>query len=244
MGLKTAVLGKIGNNLFKKIILEQLENHKISHKLCDFENDYWNISTILLSPKGERSIIHYTSPHQHLFNENELKDIAKTQMLYLGNLPDVSLSERIEFLHFLKKRNVPIVVNLGVKDCRRPKDQLQHLLNNVDILIVNGHEFAELVKAPYKDIHFKDNIIDWYIPSLHDRVVVVTEGAAGSYAYCGGNIYHQIAVKPEKIVDTTGAGDAYTAGFISGYLKSGNIPASMEKGAKYAAKILTKIGAN
>ncbi len=245
LGMKTAVMGKIGNNQFKKIIIDQLDSHSISHRLCDIEDDYWNISTILLADNGERSIINYNTPHQHLVSErNELTDIFKTKMAYLGNLPDVSLHERIALLRFFKHRKVMTVLNIGIKDCRRPKDQLFSLLNAADIIIVNGHEFAEIVKAPYKDIHFRENVIQWYIPYLNDQIIVVTEGAKGSYTYYNGKIYHQIAIRPERIVDTTGTGDGYCAGFIAGYLQSGNIAASMEKGAKYAAKILAKIGAN
>lgn len=244
-GLKTAVMGKIGNNLFKKIIITKLIEQDISYSLCDIEKDYYNVSTILLSSSGERSIIHYMTPHQRLISDsNELKGISKTKMIYLGNLPDVSLFEKTELLYFFKKRNIKTIVNLGVKDCRRSITQLKKFLDTVDILIVNGHEFAELVKAPYKDIHFKEQVIQWYIPFLNDQLVVITEGEKGSFAYNEGKVYHQKADKVDKIVDATGAGDGYTAGFIAEYSKTGDLLKAMEKGSKYAAKILVRIGTN
>ncbi len=244
-GLCTAVMGKIGNNIFKKIILAKLIEQGISYSLCDFEDEYYNVSSILLSPDGERSIIHYMTPHQHLIsNSNELKGISKTNMAYLGNLPDISISERTVLLSFFKRRRIKTIVNLGVKDCRRPIVQLKKFLDMVDVFILNGHEFAELVKAPYRDIHFKEHIIQWYAPFLKDQLVVVTEGEKGSYGYFGNNIYYQRAEKISRVVDATGAGDAFTAGFIVEYCKSGNPMKSMEKGSRYAAKILQKIGAN
>lgn len=244
-GLKTIVMGKIGNNVFKKIILTKLIENDVSYSLCDFEDNYYNVSSILLSPEGERSIVHYVTPHQHLFSDtNELKGITKSKMVYLGNLPDVSLTERTELLHFFKRKEIKTVINLGVSDCRRPLNQLMKFLEPVDILILNGHEFAEMVKAPYKDIHFKEHVVKWYIPSLAGKIVVVTEGERGSYAYYGNNMYRQPAERITKIVDTTGAGDGYTGAFIAEYFKSGNIEKSMEKGSIYASKILMKIGAN
>ena len=48
----------------------------------------------------------------------------------------------------------------------------------------------------------------------------------------------------KKIVDTTGAGDGYTAGFISSFIKSKGIQKSMKKGAECASKIIEKIGSN
>jgi fructokinase len=244
-GLKTAVLGKIGNNAFKRMIIDKLENAHVSTQLCHFENDYFNISVILLSKKGERSIVHHTSPHHQIIkHDSDYHDLVKTKAVYLGNLPDVSLTERVCLLHELKQHNVITFLNLGVSDCRRKKDQIEMLLQKTDVLIINGHEFAEMVKAPYKDIHFHDDIISWYMPFLQTKLVVVTEGRSGSYAYYYGRIYHQKAIAVEEIIDTTGAGDGFTAGFISKFIKSSDIEKSLESGAHYASKILQRIGAN
>ncbi len=244
-GLKTAVLAKVGNNPFKKIILEKLEDEKVSIHLCQFEDDYLNLSAILLNEKGERTIVHFPSPHQHIIGSIHDKfKLLKTNMVYFGSLTDVALEEKIELLKFLNNNHILTIMNIGVHDCRRTKHQIEELLKPVDILILNGHEFADLAKAPYRDIHFKENIINWYSPFLKTKTVVITEGANGSYAYFEGKVYHQEAVKPARIIDTTGAGDAFTAGFIAEYFKSRDLEQSMEKGARYASKILTKIGAN
>lgn len=243
--LKTAILGKIGDNNFKPMILEELENKNVSASLCQIEKDYLNLSAILLTGKGERSIIHYSPPHEHILKtKSDLEKILKTKVVYMGNLPDVSLSEREQLLHFIKYNKIPTVANLGVKDCRRSKHQLVNFLKKIDILILNGHEFAELVKAPYKDIHFHEHVVKWYIRELKDKLVVITEGKKGSYAYVGDKVFHQKAQDRVKVIDTTGAGDAFTAGFISQYHTTSDIQQSMEKGARYAAKIISQIGAN
>jgi len=244
-GYKVGLLGKIGNNHFKKIIVEYLKKHQISLNLIDFEENYYNISTILLTKKGERTILHYSTPHQNLFSyTNPLIGLTKTKILYLGNISEVSLTQKVKFLKFLKKHHVIRIVNLGVFDCRRPKNQIKEILEEVDILIVNAHEFSELIKAPYLDIHFQEDVISWYIPYLKEKIVIITDGENGSYAYHQGKVFFQKALKPAQIVDTTGAGDAYTAGFISEFLKSKDLVKSLKKGALYAAYILGKIGAN
>jgi len=244
-GYKVGLLGKIGNNPFKKIIVDYLKDHQISLNLIDFEDNYYNLSTILLTEKGERTILHYSTPHQHLFSStNPLIGLTKTKIVYLGNLSEVSLTQRIKFLKFLKKHHIMRIVNLGVFDCRRPKNQIKEILEEVDILIVNGHEFSELVKAQYADIHFYEDVISWYIPYLKEKIVVITDGEKGSYAYYQGKVFFQKALKPAKILDTTGAGDGFTAGFISEFLASKDLIKSLKKGALYASYILGKIGAN
>jgi len=57
MGLNTAILGKIGDNQFKEIIQKHLKDNGVSTSLCHVEKNYMKISSILLSPQGERTII-------------------------------------------------------------------------------------------------------------------------------------------------------------------------------------------
>ncbi len=244
-GLKTAVFGKIGNNPFKRNIIDKLHHNSVSTKYCHIKNNYLNISSILLTKNGERSIVHYSSPHQHIIeNKQDWFKLADTKAVYMGNLPDVPLTEKIEVLSFLRKKGILSVVNLGVADCRRPKDQLQKLLTNIDILIINNYEFSEMVKAPATDIHFSDNVVNWYIPYLKNTIVIITSGKLGSYAYFSNNVHHEVSQRTDHIVDTTGAGDGYCAGFISQYLVSKNVILSMKNGGKYASKIISKVGSN
>ncbi len=240
---KSAVLGTIGNNPFKKTILQTLEDAHVATDLVSFEDNYFNVSSILLTEKGEKSVIHYSTAHKHLLKNVSAK-VFRTKVVYLGNMPDISIYERTRFLEKMRFMNIRSIVNLGVRDCRLPKHALRPFLEQVDVLILNGHEFAELVKAPYKDIHFRDDVISWYIPAMKHSLVVVTEGEKGSFAYHKGKVHHEGAQYLENIQDETGAGDGFTAGFIAGYLKQDDIRIAMESGAKYAVRILAKIGAN
>lgn len=244
-GLQTAVIGKIGNNIFKKAILEKLENESIYHRYCQFQNDYYNVSSIILHRTGERTVLHHQTPHVHTFDhEKDFFVLKKSKAAYIGNIPDSRLIVKEKLIHFLRENHIPIFINLGKHDCALPRHHIADLLRYIDVLIVNGHEFAEMVKAPFEDIDFSEPVVEYYLPQIKDKLVLVTNGARGSYAYIHDIVYHQKAITPSKIVDTTGAGDAYCAGFISTYIKTNNIRHSMEAGSKYAAKILGKIGAN
>lgn len=243
-GLNTAVYGKIGNNVFQKIILDKFKEAKVSTDLIEVVKEYLNISTILLSLSGERSIINYETPHQKLIaSDSDLNKLLKTQIIYLGNLPDVSFTEREKLMRFFNKHKIITVVNLGVKDCRRPKKQIVNFLKSVNILVINGHEFAEITKKIYEKIDFTKDFLGDNV-FLRDKLVVVTDGEKGSHGFFNNNYYHQEAIQVKRIIDTTGCGDGYTAGFIAEYLKSKDVMKAMYAGATYAAKILSKIGAN
>lgn len=244
-GLQAAVMSKIGNNPFKSMIIDKLERESVFHRYCHYEEGYYNISSILVAPNGERTVLHHQTEHKHLFKDNdEIHKLKRAHAVYIGNIPDDGVETRMQILEYLKVNNIQSILNLGITDCRRSKRHLLPLLDLADILIINGHEFAEIVKAQYKDIDFTEHVIDFYIPRLKDQLVVITEGENGSYAYLNDVIMHQPAIKPHRIVDTTGAGDAYTAAFLASYIKTHNIRQSMMRGATYASKILGKIGAN
>ena len=242
LGLHPAVFGKIGNNPFKDMILKKLTDKKISTEFGEVEEDYYKISSILLTEKGERTIIHHETP-SHMLKEFFLhRDLKKAKNIYFSPLERLNLIEKKKMISYLKGDDTLTFVNLSALDCRRPIKELTTFFDALDILIINTHEYAELVKRPYEKIDFKNLKIS--LPYLKDRITIVTDASKGSYGYYKGEVFYQEAVKPKKIVDSTGAGDAYTAGFIAQYIKSGNIESAMFQGAKYAAEKLTRMGAN
>ena len=241
-GLKTAVFARIGNNNFKDTILNKLKQNNVSSEFCQFEENYNIISSILLTETGERTIISYDSPGhlvKKFFLHNELK---KAKNIYISSLTNVSLEDKIEIITYLKGDQTLTFVNLSIVDCKREPQTLYKIFDSLDVLIINAHEYSELIKKPYKDINLKN--LEITLPYLSERILIVTDAEKGSYGYYKKEKIFQKAITPEKIVDTTGCGDAYTAGFISQYLKSKNVKSSMESGAKYAASKLSRIGAN
>jgi sugar/nucleoside kinase (ribokinase family) len=242
LGLRVAVFGKVGNNPFKDVIFKKLTDKKISTEFCEVEDDYFKISSILLTDKGERTIIHYETPTPMLkkfFLHNQLK---RARNIYFSPMEHLGLVEKKKMIKYLKGDNTLTFVNLPGLDCKRPIGQLKDIFDSLDVLIINAHEYSLLVRKNYKDINFKKLKIT--LPYLNKRVVVITDAERGSYGYTNEQIYFQEAIKPKKIIDTTGAGDAYTAGFIAQYIKSGNVESSMLAGTKYASSKLTRIGAN
>lgn len=241
--LKSAVSGKIGNNSFKETFLTKLREFDIPTDLCFFEENYLNISTILKRPTGERTIINYETPHQHILsNEDFLLKLSRTKAVYFGNLPAVPLADKKKVLSYLKEKGVMIFINVGEGD-RCSSEFHDHVSHYADVSILNTHEFSEMIQVPHSEINFKESILN-YCPFIKENIFIITDGPNGSFGYDRDHVYRQEATVPEKIVDATGAGDGYTAGFISEFLKSKNIQKSMESGSRYAAEVLTRLGAN
>ena len=241
-GYRTAAVAKVGG-VFKQIIHDNLTKKNISSEFLQEEKDFISVSAVVLSPSGERMIISHNTDMTDLLNESMFHQLKKSKAVFFSNLYQIPLHMREKTADFLKKNWVKVLVNLGVKDCRRPSSEIKKYLEKIDHLFLNCHEFADLVRVPYEKIDFKYNVVQKYLP-FFKNILVLTDGANGSYGYRGGEVFYQEAIKPRVIVDTTGAGDGYTCGFIAEYLKNEDMEKSMLSGANYAAHILGKLGAN
>lgn len=243
-GLRTAVVGMVGNNVFRKAIMHRLETAKVNTSHLMFNQTAINVSTILLQKSGERTVITHQSSHEHILEEAHVSGRKfKTRAVYFGNLPHVSVKERRALMKSLKSKGIEIFVNVGPLDCCRSRAYLKELLEFADVLIVNTHEFADLVKKSEKEINLKKSVLN-LLPFMKESILIVTDGRNGSYGYEGEKVFFCPIVKEKMIVDTTGVGDGYTAGFIASYLRHSDLERAMKAGSRYASKIISKIGAN
>jgi sugar/nucleoside kinase (ribokinase family) len=77
-----------------------------------------------------------------------------------------------------------------------------------------------------------------------DALIVITLGSAGSCAFDGDEVFECAPLPVERIVDTTGAGDAFAAGFLSEYCQSAGTAAALRRGAAMAAEAVQQAGGN
>ena len=244
-GLKVALAATIGENVFKKVIVHKLTELGVDYSLSIFEKDFYNISSVLVAPTGDRTIINYRSKHQDTYDdEKELEKLAKTKLVYLANLPNLTLACKTTILKFFKERNIKTFANLGTSDCRKDFASIRRFLKQVDVLIINAHEFSEMIRTDYKDINFAENVKEEYLGDFKQLMLVVTDSTNGSYGYYNGQVHFVEAKPAEKVVDATGAGDAYTAGFIASYNKTQDIEKAMKAASIYATKVVSVVGAN
>jgi fructokinase len=119
----------------------------------------------------------------------------------------------------------------------RHKEDFYNLLkNDLDILIGNENEINELTN--------KNNLLD-SVNQLKklNKLIVITRSANGSMAIKNNEIINCNSIKVNKVLDLTGAGDLFAAGFLKEYLDNSDIKKCLETGSMLASKIIQKIGA-
>ena len=138
----------------------------------------------------------------------------------------------------LKKKNIKVAMSLSDIFCvtRHREVFFKLLKNDLNILIGNENEINELMK--------KNNLLDSMNELKNiDKLIVVTRSENGSVAILNNEITNCESNKVDKILDLTGAGDLFAAGFLKEYLDKSNIKKCLQTGSKLAAQVIQKIGA-
>jgi fructokinase len=236
-------IGKINSDSFGEIYKKSLEdiNVKFSY-LQKNEKLSTGGSIILITPDSERTMCTYLGISSHLsesdINENNILD---NKLIFLeGYLWDKGISEKMfkYAINLAKKNKVKIAMSLSDIFCvtRHKEDFYKLLKNDLDILIGNENEINELTS--------RKNLLD-SISQLKElnKLIVITRGESGSLAIKNNEIIKCDSTKVDKILDLTGAGDLFAAGFLKEYLDKSDIKKCLMTGSTLASKIIQKIGA-
>lgn len=243
LGLDTAVVAKVGETTFKNIIVQNLIKKTVSTEFLYFDRDHMSISTILLAPNGERTIIKHSDPKKTIeINETAIEHVKQCPIIFIGNMSDVSVADRHTLIRKVKTKDNCVAINFGSKDANKGLKSLSQLIKDVDILFMNRFELGDLLGKDGAKLDLSKNMTEEL--GISDTLLVVTDSKNGSNAYTSSEIYHQDAVQVPKIIDATGAGDAFTAAFLHKYVQLKKIPESLAFAAEYASQILVKVGAN
>ena len=239
LGNPVSFIGKVNNDEFGNKYEKSLTNEKV--KYC-YQKKKESIPTgtciILITPDSERTMCTFLGIAGKIsdrdIDENAVKN---SELIFLeGYLWD----EGDPKTAFNKAINISkkTAMTLSDKFCvdRHKKSFLDLVNNKLDITFANELEILSLIDAKSFDevISFSKQI---------GKLVVITRGEKGSLAIQKNEVIECDSQKNLQIVDLTGAGDLFAAGFLHGHINNLSIKESLEKGTEMASKIIQKIGA-
>jgi fructokinase len=237
-------IGKINNDEFGNLYKKSLEDAKVTFLyLKKKENLSTGASIILITPDSERTMCTYLGVSSQLAAD-DIKEEAlldKGLIFLEGYLWDKGNSEKM-FKHVIKiakKNKIKIAMSLSDIFCvqRHKKDFLKLLKDDLDILIGNENEMTELTNS--KNLLSAVNKI-----KNTKKLIVITRNEKGSLAINNSNTIECESSKVKKILDLTGAGDLFAAGFLNEYVNNQiSIKKCLVNGSILASKIIQKIGA-
>ena len=239
LGDKAGFIGKVCDDNFGNKYEEGLTKEKVEYFYSKKkENLPTGVCLILVTPDSERTMCTFLGVAGKI-NENDINtdQIKNSEITFLeGYLWDEGGPKKA----FDKAINYANKVAMSLSDLfcvDRHKPQFLSLVKNkLDITFANEQEIFSLIDA--KNI---DEVVKF--SKQLNKLTIVTRGEKGSIAINGDEVFECAIQKGLDIVDLTGAGDLFAAGFLHGYINKLPINECLEKGTEMSSKIIQKIGA-
>jgi sugar/nucleoside kinase (ribokinase family) len=201
-----------------------------------------NYSIVLNSGnKRDRTILVYRGASELLCDKDvpwKKLRVVRPKWFYLAPLSGklAELTEKI--VDFAKENKIKVAFNPGNSQIFMPSKKLKKILGKIDILFLNQEEASSLTKISYQ----KEKEIFKKIDKMCPGIAVMTKGSEGVTVSDGKYLYR---ARPQKIkvADRTGAGDSFASGFVSSFIRKGDIKRAIQLGITNADSCLKKIGA-
>jgi len=239
LGDKAGFLGKISDDEFGIKYEEGLKKENVEYFYKKKKELLPTGSClILVTPDHERTMCTFLGTAGKI-NETDINSdvIKKSEMIFLeGYLWDEGEPTKA-FNKAINNAN-KVAMSLSDRFCvdRHKADFLNLLKNKLDITFANEEEIKSLIDAK----NFNE-VIDF--SKQLNKLIIITRGENGSIAVKGEEIVENDIQKNLKIVDLTGAGDLFAAGFLHGYLNKLSIKQCLKKGTEMSSKVIQQIGA-
>ena len=239
LGNKVGFIGKVNNDDLGEKYEHGLKKENVQY-FYNKKKEQLPTGTclILITPDSERTMCTFLGTAGKI-NENDvdLEAIKKSEIILLeGYLwdegdPKKAFDKAIQ-------NSSKVAMSLSDLFCveRHKPHFLDLLKNKLDIIFANEQEITSLLNAKSFDevVSFSKQL---------GKLIVVTKGESGATAISGNEIAECGIQKNLKIIDLTGAGDLFAAGFLHGYVNKLSLKECLEKGTEMSSKVIQQIGA-
>jgi sugar/nucleoside kinase (ribokinase family) len=234
-GLDTAILCMLGTEPSGQAVMKALDDEDIDTRYVvqdeRFETSY---STVLLAPNGERTILTHQGGHPH---DNgwpfDLKAIDQADWLYISSVGSMELLEKI--ITKAAEHNVQVAFNPGSRELKEIA-KVRSLLEDIAVLIVNRKEMELFVEGRTHEELVQRGL--HLVPT-----VVVSDGPKGVIASDGVKLVKAGMYEDVKVVDRTGAGDAFGSGFVAMHAQGKSLEEAIVFASANSTSVVGQIGA-
>jgi ribokinase len=235
LGVKSGFIGSIGFDTFGRVLLEELEHEgvDVAHVKVDTSTSS-GLTVIAINNKGQVIMFGYTGASDKLFPSDLNKEyISSSEHVHITGL---SFDTALAAAKIAKKANVTVSFDPGRLMSKMGLKRLLPLLHYVDQILLNQEEARELTGVIELEKAAKAIIKSGL------KMVIIKRGPDGVFAMNHSKSF-SVPAYPVKVVDTTGAGDAFSAGFITAQLEGKNFEDSVEFANATANLKITRVGA-
>ena len=239
LGNKVGFIGKVSDDEFGSKYEEGLKKENVNYFYSKKKEELpTGTCLILVTPDSERTMCTFLGTAGKINDKDIDSDVIKSSdIIFLeGYLWDEGEPKKA----FDKAINNANKVAMSLSDLFCVDRHKPHFLNLVksklDITFANEQEISSLIEAKNFNevINFSKQL---------NKLLIITRGEKGAIAVNGNEVVESDIQKNLKIIDLTGAGDLFAAGFLHGYINKLSTKACLEKGTEMSSKVIQQIGA-
>jgi len=239
LGDQVGFIGKVSDDNFGAKYEEGLKKENVEYFYSKKKEELpTGTCLILVTPDSERTMCTFLGTAGKI-NENDVNPnvIRKSEIIFLeGYLWDEGEPKKA-FDKAINNAN-KVAMSLSDQFCvdRHKPHFLDLVKNKLDITFANEQEITSLIKAK----NFAEVIS---FSKLLNKLLIITRGEKGAIAINGDEVVEIDIQKNLKIIDLTGAGDLFAAGFLHGYINKLSTKECLKKGTDMSSKVIQQIGA-
>lgn len=247
LGIGVGVLTKIGGDLAGKWVLDELKKEDVDVEFLQIDKKCrTDLSSIIIDTKTRDHIIFWNRDSNEKLEISPEK-IPSTEWIFISALNGDWRSHLDIIIEMARKKNIKIALNPGQRNIRDDAKKVLEAIKNSQILILNKDEAIEIIsesgywKGGSINLNDEKFLMEEFL-SLGCRAVAITDGSRGAWGSDGENSYFCPGIRVDA-VDTLGAGDAFTSGFLAAYLREKNIQECLCWGAANGSSVAKFYGA-
>jgi len=232
LGMKTAYYMIVGDdargdNIQKKLIKEGVKKY---YFVVDEKNPT-NASTVI-NFNGERTIFVYHAPRKY-----SLPKLKKSKWIYYSSVNKGHKNLNTQIIKHVQKTSAKLCYNPGTYQRLAGTREMRRVVKHCEIVFLNKEEAQALTQSAIRNITPLLKIVH----KLGAKIAVITDGPKGSYVYDGEKTY-RMGVLKTRIVERTGAGDAYATTFIAMLNQGHSIEEAMCFATTNSSSVIMKQG--
>ncbi len=215
LGIKTALLTTFGNDDRGARIKRVLGENNVNLEFCAMDEKRESNSSAVIVFRGERTILTY-----HAVGDDSVTAIPESKWVYLTSSAGRDSTPIFERVLQIKAQ---LAFNPNMEDIKKNTEVFRKVLEKTEVLLVNKEEYE-------------------VIGTVQVRVLVVTDGKNGAAVTFQGKTIQKPAVG-EEAIEPTGAGDAFSSGFLGALFYGKNIEEALDWGLKNSENVIRYVGA-
>lgn len=236
LGFKAGWLGKLGNDITRHAILESLKRYEV-RPLDQHGTGLSGYSVILVGLQKDRTVLTYKGVNDEVTISTKQLNRLTTKWFYFSSMMGHSFVTQKRIAAWARKRSVPYAYNPSLYLAQRGTRYLRPIMKGATLIVMNAEEAGSVLgTSPAALSANAQKLCDY------SSTAIITDGPRPTVA-CDGTHVYKLTPPRVRIVETTGAGDAFASGVVAGLMQEKPLPECLRSGALNAAFVIQHIGA-